>query len=164
MATLRKEKKLAALNKEICDENPRKNLAQNSSVTKSQEDYLSQVSEEIECRITKKLSKELSRTESRILGALSRLDEFLLNPLLQGHSGSAPKKSRKALNINQGTNEDHSQGDPHPETRVTQSETTQIFGPDDSYDSKLYFNRQKSTVFSSHDIKLSAMRISNILF
>ena len=58
------------------------NLAKNTSVAKSQEDYITQVSEEIEGIITKKLSKDLSRTESRILGALSRLDDILLNPLL----------------------------------------------------------------------------------
>ena len=108
MATLRNDRKLAALNKENCEENLRNNPAQNTSVAKSQEEYITQVSEEIEGRITKKLSKEFSRTESRILGALSRLDEFLLNPLLQGHSWSAPETSRNALNINQRTNKDDS--------------------------------------------------------
>ena len=46
----------------------------------STQNYISQVSEEIETRVTKKLSKDFSRTESRILGAPSKLDEFLLNP------------------------------------------------------------------------------------
>ena len=41
------------------------------------QEYISQVSEETEGRVTKKLSTELSRTESRILGTLSKLDEFL---------------------------------------------------------------------------------------
>ena len=63
-------------------------MAQNSNVPRSQEDYISQVSEEIEGRVTKKLSQEFSRTENRILGALSRLDDFLMNPLIQGHSGT----------------------------------------------------------------------------
>ena len=110
-------KKLAARNKENCDN--------------------TQISEEIEGRITKKLSREFSRTESRILGALSRLDEFLLNPLLQGHSESAPDTSRNTLKISQGTNEDDSQVDLHPGARVSQSQTTQVFGPDDSYDTIL---------------------------
>ena len=43
---------------------------------------MTQVSEEIEGRVTKKLCKVFSGTESRILGALFRLDEFLLNPLI----------------------------------------------------------------------------------
>ena len=137
MANLRNKTKLASLNKEIYEENLKNNLAQNTSVAKSQEVFITQVSEEIENGITKKLSKELSRTDSRILGALSRLDEFLLNSLLQGHSGFATETSRNANNINQRTNEDDSQIDPHPEARVSQNQFTQVFGPDDSYDRML---------------------------
>ena len=114
MAT-RNKRKLAALNKENCEEHPRSNLVQNSNVSRSQEDYITQVSEEIEARVTKKLSQEFSRTENRILGALARLDDFLMNPLLQGHSGTTPETSRNVFNINQGTNEDDSQSDSHPE-------------------------------------------------
>ena len=98
MAT-RNKRKLAALNKETCENHPRSNLAQNSNVPRSQEDYITQVSEEIEGRLTKRLSKECSRTENRILGALAHLDDFLMNPLLQGHSGTTPEPSRKALSI-----------------------------------------------------------------
>ena len=50
------------------------------------QDYISQVSEEIEGRVTKKLSKEFNKTESRILGALSKLEEFLLNPQVRACS------------------------------------------------------------------------------
>ena len=89
---IQNKRKLATLNKENCDEHPRSNLAQNSNVPRSQEDYLSQVSEEIEGRVTKRLSKEFSRTENRILGALARLDDFFMNPLLQGHSGALPER------------------------------------------------------------------------
>ena len=85
--TTRNKRKLAALNKENYEEHPRSNLAQNSNAPRSQEDYITQISEEIEGKVTKKLSKEFSRTENRILGALARLDGFLMNPLLQGHSG-----------------------------------------------------------------------------
>ena len=114
MAT-RNKRKLAALNKENCEEHPRSNLAQNSTAPRSQEDYITQVSEEVEGRVTKKLSQEFSRTENRILGALARLDDFLMNPLLQGHSGITPETSRNVFNINQGTSEDDSRSDPHPE-------------------------------------------------
>ena len=86
MAT-RNKRKLAALNKENCEENPRSNLASNSNFPRSQEDYITQVSEEIEGSVTKKLSQEFSRTENRILDELARLDDFLINALLQGHSG-----------------------------------------------------------------------------
>ena len=93
MATLRNERKLADLNKENCEEHPRSNLAQNTNFPRSQEDYVTQVSEETEDRVTTKLSKEFSRIESRILGALLRLDEFLLNPLKQGLSGVIPERT-----------------------------------------------------------------------
>ena len=91
MAT-RNIRKLAALNKENCEEHPRSNLAQNSNVPRSQEDYTTQVSEEIEGRVSKNLSKEFSRKKNLILNALARLDEVLMNPLLQGHSGGIEYK------------------------------------------------------------------------
>ena len=126
---------MAALNKENCEEHPRSNLAQNSNVPRSQEDYITQVSEEIEGRVTKRLSKEFSRTENRILGALARLDDFLMNPLLQGHSGVTPEASWNALSANQGTNEDDSQNDTHPEAGFFHSQMTQNSGPEERHDS-----------------------------
>ena len=134
MATLRKNQKLAFFNKENCEGYLRSNLAQNTIARGSQEDSVTRVFEEIEGRVTKKLFNEFSRTESRILGALSRLDEFLVKPLIQGHSGSAPETSRNALGTKQGTHEDDSQSDPHPEARISQSQSTQNFGLDDAYD------------------------------
>ena len=121
MATLRNKGELVALKKENCEEHPRRNLAQNSNVPRSQEDYITQVSEEIEGRFTRKLSQEFSRTENLILGALSRLDDFLMNPLILGHSGTAVETSRNAYDIYQGMNEDEFQSDAHPEASFLQS-------------------------------------------
>ena len=118
--TTRSKGKLAALNKGNCEEHPRSNLAQNSGAPRSQEEYKTQVSEEIDGRVTKRLSKEFSRTENRILGALAQLDDFLMNPLLPGRSGTTPEPSRSALIIGQGTNEDDSQNDSHPEADLMQ--------------------------------------------
>ena len=132
--TTRNKRKLAALNKENCEEYPRSNLAQNSNAPRSQEDYITQVSKEIEGRVTKRLSKEFSRTENRILGELARLDDFLMNPLLQGHSGTTPEPSRNASSTNQGTNEDDSQNDPHPEAGLFYVQMTQNCGPEKDYD------------------------------
>ena len=129
--TTRNKRKLAALNKQNCEEHPRSNLAQNSSAPRLQEDYITQVSEEIEGRVTKRLSKEFSRTKNRILGALARLDDFLMNPLLPGHSGTTPEPSRNALNTSQGTNEDDSQNDPRPEAGLLHGQMTQNSGPED---------------------------------
>ena len=94
MATLGNKRRLAALNKDNCEKHPRNNMAQNSNAPRSQEDYITQVSEEIEGRVTKKLSKEFNRTENHLLGALARLDDFLMNPLIQGHSGTASEPSQ----------------------------------------------------------------------
>ena len=122
--TTRNKRKLAALNRENCEENPRSNMAQNSGAPRPQEDYITQVSEEIEGRVTKRLSKEFSRTENRILGALAQLDDFLMNPLLPGHSGTTPEPTRNTSHNNQGTNEDGSQNDPHPEAGPFHGHTT----------------------------------------
>ena len=133
--TTRNKKKLAALNKENCENQPRSNLAQNSSAPRSQEDYITQVSGEIEGRVTKRLSKEFSTTEDRILGALARLDDFLTNPLLPGHYGTTPEPSRNALNTSQGTNEDDSQNDPRPEAGLFHGQMMRNSGPEDGHDS-----------------------------
>ena len=133
MATLRNKRKLAPLNRENCDERPRSYLSRNSIVPRSQEEYISQVSGEIEGRVTK-LSQEFSGTENRILGALSRLYDFLMNPLIHGHSRTAPEASRNANGTNQGTNGDDSHSDPHPEASTFQSQRTRNSGPDDAYE------------------------------
>ena len=75
------------------------------------------------------MSQEFSRTETRILGALARLDDFLMKPVIQGHSGTAPDTSWIAFGTNQGTKEDDSQSDPHPEAGIFCSQTTQNSGP-----------------------------------
>ena len=136
MAT-RNKRKLAALNKKNCEEHPRSNLAQNSNVSRSQEDYITQVFEEIEGSFTKKLPQEFSRTENRILGALARLDDFLMNPPIRGHSGTSPETSRNVFSVRQGTNEDDSQRNPHPEAGLFNNQMTQNSGPEDGHDTKI---------------------------
>ena len=130
MATLWNKRKLAAVTRETQEEHSRNGQSRNTSVPSINEEYITQVSEEIEGRVTKKLSQEFSRTESRILGALSKLDEFLLNQQIRTHSGTVPEAFRKTNVDNQGTNEDDSQSDPHPEAGLFRSQTTQISGPE----------------------------------
>ena len=115
MATLTNKRKLAAVTRETQEENPRNGQSRNTSVPRINEEYITQVSEEIEGRVSKNVSQEFSRTESRILGALSKLDEFLLNQQIRMHSGTVPGTFRNTNMENQGTNEDDSQSDPHPE-------------------------------------------------
>ena len=142
--TTRNKRKLAFLNKENCEEHLRSNLAQNSSAPRSQEDYITQVFGEIEGRVTKRLSKEFSRAEKRILGALARLDDFRMNPLLPGHSGTTPEPSRNVLNTSEGMNEDDSQNDPPPEAGLFHGQITQNSGPEDGHDNNRLFKRPKS--------------------
>ena len=114
MATLRNKNKLAAISRETHDY-PRNNHSQNSSAPGITEGYIAQFSEEIEGKVTKKLSQEFSRTESRLLGSLSKLDEFLLNPQIGTFSGTVPEKFRNADVENQEPTADRSQDDPYPE-------------------------------------------------
>ena len=134
MATLRNKRKLAAVTIETQEEHPRNVQSRNTSVPRINEEYITQVSEEIEGRVTKELSEEFSRTESRILGALSKLNEFLLNPQIRTHSGIVPGTFRNTNVKNQGTNEDDSQSDPHPEAGIFRSQTTQNSGPEVGHD------------------------------
>ena len=106
MATLRNKRKLEAINRDNHEEHPRDKQARHTNVPRNQEGYFTQVSEEIEGTIAEKLSEESSRTESRFLSALSKLDEFLINPQARVHSGSIPETSRNSNRENLETNED----------------------------------------------------------
>ena len=113
MATLRKKRKLAAVSRET-PESTRNSRRQSTLDPDLTQDYISQVSEEIEVRVTKKLSKEVSRTESRILGALSKLDKFLLNPQVRTCSVAVPGTSRNNNSENRETTGDRSSDNPAP--------------------------------------------------
>ena len=70
------------------------------------EEYIVQVSEEIEGSVTKKLSQDFSRMESRILGTLSKLDEFfwtrkygLAPEPFREHPGITTQKTGNPLGI-----------------------------------------------------------------
>ena len=118
MAMLLNKRELAAIARET-KEYPRNNHSQNSAAPGITDDYIAQVSEEIEGRVTKKLSQEFSRIESRILGALSKLDEILLNPQIRTFSGIAPGTFRNADVENQEPSGDRSQNGPHPEVELS---------------------------------------------
>ena len=102
MATSGNERKLAAVSRRTA-ESTRNSKGQNTLDPELTQDCISQVSEEIEGRVTKKLSKEVSRTESGILGALSKLDEFPLNPQVRTCSVAVPGTSRNNVSGNRET-------------------------------------------------------------
>ena len=114
MATLRNKRKLAAVAREAT-ENTMNNHSQNTLDPEKAQEYISHTSQEIERRVTKKLSKEFSRTESRFLGASCKLDEFLLNPQVRTCSVAVPETSRKNDSENREPTGAQSRGDPCPE-------------------------------------------------
>ena len=79
MSTLRNKRKLATVARETEEEHSKNSHSRNTSVPGINEEHITQVYENIEGMVTEKLSQEFSGTESRVLGALSKLDLFLLS-------------------------------------------------------------------------------------
>ena len=92
------------MNSEDYEEHPWNSQAPGTDDPRFQEDYVTQVSEEIKGILTKELSEELTRTESHFVGTLSKLDEFLLNSQVRAHSGRVPDTSRNSNGESQETN------------------------------------------------------------
>ena len=113
MATLRNKRKLAAVSRET-PEGSRSSRGQTVLDPELPQDYISQVSEEIEGRVTRELSKEFNKRESRILGILSKFYEFLLNPQVRTCS-VVQGASRNANSENRETHGDLSLNDTYPE-------------------------------------------------
>ena len=68
---------------------------------------------------TKKSSQDISRTLSRLLGALSKLDEFVLNPEVRTLSGTVPRTFRNNGLESQEPTGDRSQSHPYPEVELS---------------------------------------------
>ena len=113
MATLRNKRKLAAVLRDT-QESARKGQSQNTFVSGMNEGYITQMSEEIERRFSRNMSQEFSLTESCILGDLSKLDEFILNPQVRTCSGSVPGSSWNNISENQEPTGDGSPNDLYP--------------------------------------------------
>ena len=129
MATLRNMRRLAVVSRET-QENKRNSQGQNTFSPRKFGEYITQASEEIEKRVTKKLSQEFSRTESRLLGALSKLDEFLLNPQVRTCSLAVPGISRSNDSENQEPTGDRSLKDLYPEVEFPACRTCKLSDSD----------------------------------
>ena len=125
MASFKNNRKLAAVSRET-PENTRNNQSQNTLDPKKAQEYISQVSEEIEGRVTKKLSKKFSGTESRILGALSKLDEFVLNPQVRTCFVAVPGTSRNSNSENREPTGDRSLDDTCPEVSFSSNHSVNL--------------------------------------
>ena len=89
-------------------------------------DYITEVTEEIDERVRKKLSQEFSRPDCRILGTLCKLDNFLVISQVRVNSKYVPETK---LNFNvedEEIDEDRFQKDPHPETGTSFNGSPQI--------------------------------------
>ena len=111
MATLRNKKKLAAFSRET-QENTRNSGSQNEFNPGMAEAYITEVSEGV---VSKNFADEVSRMESRSLGASSKLDENLLNPQVWTCSVVNPGLSKRNNLENQETTGDRCVSNPCPE-------------------------------------------------
>ena len=109
---------MAAVSRDAWDQ-PRNSESQNTSIPGITEEYITEIFEEIDGRVIEKLSQEFRRTESRILGALSKLDEFLLNLQVRTLSGTVPGASRNDDTENREPPRDRSQNDPFPKAEFS---------------------------------------------
>ena len=134
MATLTIKRKLAAVSRDT-QENARNGQSQSTFVLGMTEEYITQVFEEIGGRVTKKLFQEFSQTELRILGALSKLDEYLLNPQVRTCSVAVPGSSRNNDSENRESTGDRSLNDPYPEVEfsVRQANTSADSDREETY-------------------------------
>ena len=164
MTTLRNKRKLAAVTRETQEEKPRNGQSRNTSVPRINEEDITQVFEEIEGRITKKLSQEFNRIESRISDALSKLDEFLLNQQITTHSETVPGTFRNTNAENQETNEDNSQSDPHPEAGIFCGQNAQNSDLEDCCDRCNFWNCSRwSPPFTDYPLNWSRPNNTGVL-
>ena len=109
VATLRKWRKFAALYTDTHEERQRQNLLRHTNSFRNNQEYITHLSEETEGRVTKKISQEFSRTKSRILGAPSKLNQFLPNSTNRVQARTDQGGSRNTNSENHERNEDGSE-------------------------------------------------------
>ena len=107
---MKNQQKLAGVSRKT-QENARNSQAENIFGPGMTRECITQVSDQIESRVTEKLSQDFSRTESRILGALSKLDELHLNSQLRTCTGTVQGTSRCNVFENREPTGDRSQND-----------------------------------------------------
>ena len=166
MTTLKSYGNLAAVNRDNEEPDSRNKFPRNTKYYWINEQYITQVSEEVKGRLTKQIFYEFSRLVSRILRAVSNEYKFLLDLQVQVQSGSVPWTPLDIEKENQEHNEDRSQDDAHFEggARVNRSLHTEVSDSDSVLHSYLRDNfcsvwswrkflilaRLELTIFVSH--------------
>ena len=82
---------LAAVSGETPEKHPSNGKSRKTPVPRINGEHITQLSEKIESRVVITLSQEFSRTEARILSALSKLNEILVNPRKRTLSRTVPE-------------------------------------------------------------------------
>ena len=141
MATLRSKRKLAAVSRET-PENTRCNQSRNTLNPGMAEEFITEISEEIEGRVTKKLSQEFRRRESRILVALSTLDEHLLKPQVRICSVASPGTSRKNNSEDREPTGDRYLNDPCLEVVFSACHTSKLNDSEQEETHHCYYEKQ----------------------
>ena len=129
MATWRNKGNLAAASRET-PENTRNNQPQNTFNPRMAQEYITQVCEEIEGRVTRKLSQEFSRTKSRILGAFLSSINFFLNPQVRTCSVAVRGTYRNYNSESREPTEDRSLKDPCFEVVFSACHTNNLIDSD----------------------------------
>ena len=110
-------------------ERPWNNMSRDTVARKIDEEYISQASEEMESKATKKVPPEFSRTDSGIRVVLSNIYDFVLNSQFLVQHGSIPGTSRDTIRESQEINENRSQVDRHPEVDRREEESSHTVIP-----------------------------------
>ena len=163
MATLRNNRKLAAVSRET-PEGSRSSRGENVLDPELIQDYISQVSEEIEGKVTKKLSKEFSKTESRSLRASSKLDEVLLDPQDRSRSVAVQGTSRNAKSENRETHGDRSSDDLYPEVGYFPHHSGPLNSAETETNSHMVTVKSPHTYCFSHILRLICCNLEIINF
>ena len=125
------KQQLAGIAKKSQEGQPRNSWSRDTAMLRTTEDCISHVQRTKD----KDLSHEFSRTDSQILGSLSKLDEFFLNPHVRVQPGTIFITSRISNVENKQLNEDCSENDPSTEVGISIYRSTQYMNrnPNEAY-------------------------------
>ena len=137
MATLSSKRKLAS----VSGERPEitwNTQSRNTIDPEVAQEKISQVFEQIEGKVTKKTIKRV-QSESGILRALSKLDEYLLSPQVRICSVAVPGALRNDDSESREPTEDRSLNDACPEARFSSHLSGNLIGPELEESPHTYF-------------------------
>ena len=125
MAVLRNRRKLVEVSSET-PEITKNNQSQNTLHLGTAEEYLNRVFEGHEERVIRIFSQEHSRMKSCVLGALLKLDEFLLSPQVRRCSVAVPGLSMVNNSENREPTANRSIDDPSTEVILSSCHTNNL--------------------------------------